>query len=153
MCSRKQDRPLLVNCDLIQRLCAMQEDVNALRRIAKLRGLVNGSLRRKAWPILLGMPSPNTRPLPKRLKGPREGGTSRAGRDVDTIAMDVARCLHHTNGELHDQNRDVVRESLISLLASVVDAETVFYYQVCVLRSSFSLCCACLLYTSPSPRD
>lgn len=119
-------------------LSLVQEDVNALRRVAKLHGLVNGSLRRKAWPLLLGMASPHTRPLPKRLKAPREGGTSRAGRDVDTIAMDVARCLHHTNSELHDQNRDVIRESLISLLVSVVDAETVFYYQVC-LRSLFVL--------------
>lgn len=128
---------------MIQRLYPAQEDVNALRKLAKRRGLVNGSLRRKAWPLLLGMPSPNTRPLPKRLKGPGEGGTSRAGRDVDTIAMDVARCLHHTNKELHDQNRDVVRESLISLLASVVDAETVFYYQVCFSRTTFFIqsCC------------
>jgi hypothetical protein len=88
---------------------------------------------------LLGIPTPITRALPKRLKGPREGGTPRAGRDVDTITMDVARCLHHTNGDLHDQNREVLRETLISLLAAVVDAETVFYYQVRYILSVLAL--------------
>lgn len=98
--------------------------------------------------MLLGIPSQITRALPKRLKGPREGGTPRAGRDVDTIGMDVARCMHHTNGELHDQNREVLRESLISLLAAVVDAETVFYYQVCAYKRP--LLCVLIYATVPS---
>lgn len=56
---------------------------------------------------------------------------SRAARDRQTIANDVARCLHESQVEdVGEQDRGQLRETLTRLLSAVVDADHVFYFQV-----------------------
>lgn len=101
-----------------------------LRRVATIRGLGNGALRKKAWPLLLGISVTHTPAIHRRTRTPSARSSSRARRDEETISLDVARSLHHTNTDLGDHNREMMRKSLIQMLASIVDAESVYYYQV-----------------------
>eukprot|EP00892_Ulva_mutabilis_P002239 jgi/Ulvmu1/12015/UM083_0028.1 len=121
--SREQATIRLVNDAIIR------GDLRDLRRVATIRGLGNAALRKKAWPLLLGISVTHTPGITRCAQKSVNGPSSRARRDEETISLDVARSLHHTNAALGDHNREMMRKSLIQMLASVVDAETVYYYQ------------------------
>lgn len=73
-----------------------QVDLRLLRQVAVVRGLVDSGLRRRVWPLLLGLPL-GALPRPEYAAEARgEHG------DVQTIRNDVARSLHGlTEGGLH----------------------------------------------------
>ena len=115
-----------------QREVASQADAAALRKVAAARGLVNTSVRKRVWPLLVGVRTEtSSADLPVLLQD--RDTTGRVQRDKQTIANDVARCLHETQiADVGKQDRDALRAALTRLLLAVVDGQDVFYYQVCV---------------------
>lgn len=90
--------------------------------------------------MLLGISVTHTPAIHRRLKAASTLKSSRARRDEETISLDVARSLHHTNADLGDHNRVMMRRSLIQMLTSIVDAEAVYYYQVRCLSYIIVVC-------------
>ena len=102
-----------------------------------MRGLASPWLRRKAWPLLLGIEDQQSGAAPCLLHS--DGASGRNARDVQTIANDVARCLHESQVDVGSQDREELRSALIRLLRSVVDGQNTYYYQVRLLQlHSFS---------------
>jgi hypothetical protein len=108
----------------------LQNNIKEVRQLACVRGLVDHLLRRRVWPLLLGIEAHHTDALPCKLVSEP---SSRSARDEQTIRNDVARCLHQSQIDVGDLDREDLREALVRLLRAVVDANTVFYYQVCCL--------------------
>ena len=97
-------------------LLLLLQDLPLLRRLACERGLVSRRLRRRCWPLLLGLDPPpqqfQSPPLPRQSLSPRGGGrapvaaTPAAGfdaalyerwheaqhRDSQVVVVDVERC-------------------------------------------------------------
>ena len=111
----------------VTRHAFVQKDLHELRRIASIRGLISPALRKAVWPLFLGIGPVDSSALPSLL--PATDPTGRAARDTQTIANDVARCLHESQVDVGEQDRGVLRESLVRLLKAVVDGENVYYYQ------------------------
>jgi hypothetical protein len=76
--------------------------------------------------------------MPCLLQGNGEAG--RTSRDEQTIANDVARCLHESQVDVGSQDRDELRVALTRLLKAVVDGKKVYYYQVCAVAVAYVLC-------------
>ena len=125
-----QDTHSLSLMTLVHRV---QKDIHELRRLASVRGLVTPYLRKIVWPLLLGVPASHSGALPSLLPDTDESG--RTARDAQTIANDVARCLHESQVDVGTQDRDALRIALIRLLKAVVDGTTVYYYQVRLTRA------------------
>lgn len=101
-------------------------DLAQLRKVAAVRGLVNNYLRRRVWPLLLGIGAASD-----DASAPYSELACGTHRDTQVVQVDVERSLWaYTNGWSEVQ-RDEKRAALKRLLTAVVTRSggAVHYYQ------------------------
>lgn len=100
-------------------------DVRTLKSIAQEQGLELHTLRRRVWPLLLGLPSTHAR-LSLR-------GLEKNHRDVEQVARDVNRCAwRFANSDCHSQKMISKKKDQMSSIVNAVLAahpEELHYYQ------------------------
>jgi len=103
-------------------------DVASLRKLSAVRGLVNGAVRVRAWPALLGLEPGCATP---EVVSTYTRFALQRHRDSSTVQCDVDRSLWHFTAGWTEDQRAAKRAALQRLINGVVgkNAASVCYYQ------------------------
>lgn len=111
---------------LSQVLSEQPVNTASLRKLAAVRGLVNSELRRRIWPILLGVSLESL-----QLNASYENLCLTKHRDSQVVSVDVLRSLWAFTPNWSDDRRDAKRQQLQRLLNATIAnrAGVAYYYQ------------------------
>jgi hypothetical protein len=110
--------------------CLQQEDVAELRDISTTKGLVSGSLRKRAWPYLIDARATNVYGAgDEALAYQRHASTSH--KDDSVVDADIERSLWKFSEGWTDEERAIERARLKNIINACLEGneQGIYYYQ------------------------